>query len=183
MSGFKLWISGSDRSVNCATTMALVTKSLFYKLTSLSSFWYDFSQEVYVDHLSERLNRLKQTDLDLTTRLSELEKLKNNWNQNLRDVLHMIVSRKTEPLDLRVQALRRMRQKPTLPTAVVAADVLQSDTNEELRRLASEILRANDPRGPIYKARASTREKQQTLSYWRQWRSRQTSNPQAPKVD
>ena len=44
MSGFKLWISGSDRSVNCATTMALVTKSLFYKLTSLSSFWYDFSQ-------------------------------------------------------------------------------------------------------------------------------------------
>lgn len=140
-------------------------------------FWYDFEDGLLEDRFADSIRLLEDSSKELALRQSTLEKLEGQWSRNLRDVYHKIILDQEENPQLQEIAIRRLKGKPTMATALVMAKVLERTSNENFKRTASQILKLNYDKGPLYNPHASASERAKVVSFWSEWRKKREPTP------
>ncbi len=133
------------------------------------SFWYDLDDEVLEDPYSTQIRFLQEPGQEREARLAALSKMERSYSRNLRDLYHHLVLKVDEDEDIKKIALQRLKARPVKETALAMARYLQVGDNEEFKRVASQILKINQPKGPLYKPTDTATKRNQTVEYWQNW--------------
>ncbi len=137
------------------------------------SFWYDFDQSLLEDRFSPEIRVLQNKNAGAEERTDALDKLEGGWSRNLRDLYHAMVLDPEENTDNKRVALSRLKRKPSVETSGVMVQVLYRSRDEELKRIAGQILKTQNPKGPLYKPSMPIAEKNKTTEYWNNWWTQQ----------
>lgn len=140
------------------------------------SFWYNFDDGVLEDRFAPQI-KAYEAAADKDAKLSELQKLDGSWSRNLRDLYHKILLDPTAAAEQKTIAMRRLRSKPSKETAGVMTRVLSESIDEDLRKLASQILKISDPKGPIYNPNSPAEERRKVVEYWAKWWTKNQNTP------
>lgn len=133
------------------------------------SFWYDFGEGVLEEPAAEQIRFAEDSSHSLTERLHALQLLNNGWSPNLRELYHrLVLDRKTE-VEIKTLAMKRLKGKPARETALVMAQFLSITDDDDMKRSATQILKINDPKGPLFNPESSDEEKQKVIEFWRNW--------------
>ena len=133
------------------------------------SFWYDFDQSLIEDRFAPEIRLLENPAATPEQRTEAMGKLEGAWSRNLRDLYHKLVSNPSEDADHVRTALNRLKRKPSPETAGVMVQFLSASRDEDLKRLAGQILKTQNPKGPLYKPSAPAPEKAKVIEYWNNW--------------
>lgn len=133
------------------------------------SFWYDFDQSLTEDRFTPEIRTLENKSASAEQRTDALEKLEGGWSRNLRDLYLAMVLDPEENSDNKRVALSRLKRKPSVETAGVMVQVLSQGKDEDLRRIAGQILKTQNPKGPLYKPTMPLAEKNKAIEYWNNW--------------
>jgi hypothetical protein len=133
------------------------------------SFWYDFDQSLLEDRFAPEIRLLQNPATTPELRTEALGKLEGAWSRNIRDLYHSMVKNPSENTDHVRTAMNRLRRKPSPETAGVMVQFLSASRDDELKRLAGQILKTQNPKGPLYKPSAPTPEKAKVITYWNNW--------------
>jgi hypothetical protein len=133
------------------------------------SSWYDFDNKILEDRYAGQIEFIQDSARDKESRLSALSKLENSWSPNLRNLYHKLVLDPTEDPAIQEVALKRLKRKPSMETAGVMVQFLDSPANSDLKREAGIILKLQNPKGPKYNPNGSEAEKAKALEFWRTW--------------
>jgi len=133
------------------------------------SFWYDFEPALIEDRHTPEIRAIGLTDTPLEQRKSAMERLEGAWSRNLRDLYHQLLKNPSEDPDLQRTALNRLKRKPSLETSGVMVQFLNESSDEDLKRIAGQILKAHYPQGPLYKPTLPASEKAKALEFWNNW--------------
>ena len=131
------------------------------------SFWYDFETSLVEDRFAPEIRVLEKPDA--TDRPAAMQKLEGLWSRNLRDVYHKMVLNLHEDPALQRQAMERLKRKPSLETSGVMVRVLTQTRDEDMKRIAGQILKTYYPKGPLYKPSLRDTEKAKAIEYWNRW--------------
>jgi hypothetical protein len=141
------------------------------------SFWYDFDNPIIEDRLAAQIHAIEQPGQDPAKRVELMVKMGSFWSPNVRDFYHRILLNKSEPPDMQRLALQRLKGKPAEETMEVMVQFLPQTQDDDLRRLASQILKISHPEGPLYNPNASSDERANTLQYWSRWWAKTHKQP------
>jgi hypothetical protein len=133
------------------------------------SFWYDFDNGVLEDHLAGQIKYLEEPGHTPEERLAALNRLDKSYSRNLRELYHHMVLQMDETEDVKALAFRRLKSKPVKETALVMAHYLQIGDNDEFKKIASQILKINDPKGPLFNPTDSPDKRGKAVEYWTHW--------------
>lgn len=133
------------------------------------SYWGDFDQSMLEDRYAAEIRMLEEAGVAPEQRRAALDKLEGVWSENLRRLYHTLVLNPQEDEYFQTTALNRLKRKPSLETAGIAAQFLGQSTNEDLKRTAGQILKSYNPKGPLYKPTMSSAEKTKTVDFWNNW--------------
>ena len=133
------------------------------------SFWYDFDNGVLEDRFSEQIRTAGDSTKPSADRMTALRALENGWSPNLRDLYHRIVLDKNSDPEMIAVALRRLKSKPAKETALVMGQFIRFAPEDDMKRTASQILKINEPKGPLYNLDTSPEEKQKVVDFWSKW--------------
>lgn len=131
--------------------------------------WGDFEEKQLTDRYAPEIEKLRDPETDAESRMTAMRNLEGSWSRNLRDIYHEILLNPEMDGDLRMQALKRLKRKPSLATAGVMVKVISEATDEYLREEAGIILRLQHPKGPRYNRSSSASERNKTVEFWRKW--------------
>ncbi len=133
------------------------------------SFWFDFDQTLIEDRWANEIRLLSKAGVALPERKAAMDKLEGAWSRNLRDLYHKILLDPSEDPDIQNTAINRLKRKPSLETSGVAIQFLNASHNEDLKRIAGQILKIHYPKGPIYKPSLSAAQKAKVMEFWNNW--------------
>jgi hypothetical protein len=133
------------------------------------SFWYDFDNSLTEDRFAAEIKLIGKPESTPEQRAQALDKLDGVWSKNLRDLYHRVVTNPNETAENKRLALNRLKRKPSLETAGVMSQLLNETQDEDLKRVAGQILKTQNPRGPLYKPTMSAAEKAKTIEFWNTW--------------
>jgi hypothetical protein len=141
-------------------------------------FWYDFDKDVLEDRFAPLIHSYHDSESTKDQRLSILQKFEGTWSRNLRDLYHKIVLDKSESSEAKTIAFHRLKSKPSLETAGVMAQYLKEGDDEDYKRTASQILKIQNPKGPLYQPRGPAPERAKVVEFWSEWWAKaQQENP------
>lgn len=140
------------------------------------SFWYDFDQGVLEDRFAAQIHAIDDAK-GPAERLNEVQKLDGNWSPNLRDLYHRLVLDKNTDSKIKTIAIQRLKSKPSLETCGVMVKFLAESNAEDLKRSASQILKINYPKGPLYNPDASAEERKKVVEFWSNWWPKNQNTP------
>ncbi|MGZ3722363.1 MAG: hypothetical protein ACXVA9_05505 [Bdellovibrionales bacterium] len=140
------------------------------------SFWYDFDNGVLEDRFSPDIKAYEDAK-EKADRLSALQKLEGSWSPNLRDLYHKIVLDQGADQEVKAIALKRLRAKPSKETSAVMAKFMAESIDEDFRKTASQILKINFPKGPIYNPNSPPEERKKVVEFWTQWAAKNQNAP------
>ena len=141
------------------------------------SFWYEFENDVLEDRFAAQIHFFDDATKDKAARLAALDKLDGSWSRNLRDLYHKFILNKNEDEKIKAIAFKRLRAKPSKETAAVMAQFLAEGDDEIFKKQASQILKINYPKGPIYNPDASPAERAKVVEYWSHYRTEGQKSP------
>jgi hypothetical protein len=141
------------------------------------SFWYDFDDALLEDRFAPQIRVIENKSTDMAERKATLDKLDTGWSRNLRDLYHKMLLDKDEDHEMQATALKRLRSKPSKETAGVMAQFLEKTQDEDFKKMASQILKINNPKGPLYKPNDPPEERAKVVEFWSRW---WTQNQHAP---
>jgi hypothetical protein len=121
------------------------------------------------DRWANEIKLLEQPGVAEGERKAALEKIEGAWSRNLRDLYHKLLLDPNESADVQSIALMRLKRKPSLETSGVMIQFLNSSHDEDLKRVAGQILKLHYPKGPIYKPSLSAAEKTKVMDFWNKW--------------
>lgn len=133
------------------------------------SFWYDLEPSLVEDRLANEIRLLESPTTPPEELRAIMDKLKDSWSPNLRDSYIKLALNPSFDPDLQRMVLERLKRKPSLETAGAMVEFLNQSTNEELKRIAGQILKTQNPKGPLYKPNLSASEKNKVFEYWNSW--------------
>ncbi len=133
------------------------------------SFWYDFDQALLEDRFTPEIRVLEGATATIEQRNEAMGKLDGAWSRNLRDLYHKMVLNPSEDPENKRTALNRLKRKPSVETAGVMAQVLTEAKDEDMKRIAAQILKTQNPKGPLYKPSMPAGEKAKTIEFWNNW--------------
>lgn len=133
------------------------------------SFWYDFDQSLVEDRFAPEIRTLESATASPDQRREAMDKMEGAWSRNMRDLYHAMVRNPSEDPSLKSLAIHRLKRKPSLETAGVMVQFLAESRDEDLKRLAGQILKTQNPKGPLYKPAMSPGEKAKTIDFWNNW--------------
>lgn len=133
------------------------------------SFWYDFDNGVLEDRFTDQIRTAGDSAKPAEERMAALRATEQGWSPNLRDLYHQIVLDRKSDSDMITFALRRLKSKPAKETAVVMAQFIGFAQDDDHKRTASQILKINEPKGPLYNPGSSPGEKQKVIEFWSKW--------------
>jgi hypothetical protein len=133
------------------------------------SFWYDFDQSLIEDRFAPEIRLIENPSSTPEQRSEAMGKLEGAWSRNLRDLYHKMVQNPSETEDNKRLAMNRLKRKPSVETAGVMVTFLSEGRDEDLKRLAGQILKTQNPKGPLYKPSMSAADKAKTIDFWNNW--------------
>jgi hypothetical protein len=133
------------------------------------SFWYDFDQSMIEDRYAAEIRVVANAAAPPAERKQALDRLGDAWSRNLRDLYHKILQTPEEDPEFKRTALNRLKRKPSLETSGVMAEFLSTSTDEDLKRLAGQVLKLHYPKGPLYKPNLPPAEKAKVIEFWNNW--------------
>ncbi len=133
------------------------------------SFWYDFDQSMVEDRHAAEIRLLSKAGVGHPERKQALDRLEGAWSRNLRDLYHKMLLDSGEDADFKRTALTRLKRKPSLETSGVMAQFLSQSRDEDLKRLAGQVLKLHYPKGPLYKPNLPESEKAKVIDFWNNW--------------
>ncbi len=135
------------------------------------SYWYDFDQGVLEDRFAAQIHAIEENKVP-GERLDLIQKLEGNWSPNLRDLYHHLVLEAAAGPEVKALAIKRLKGKPAKETALVMAKFLSQSDDEDLKKSASQILKINFSKGPLYNPDGTAEEKHKAVEFWTQWASK-----------
>ncbi len=133
------------------------------------SFWYDFDQSLLEDRLAADIRLVDDPKSNPEQKIEALKRLQGSWSRNLRDLYHrLLLNPAASPADKHT-ALSHLRRKPSKETAGVIVELLSNTRDEELRQMATQVLRTQNPKGPLYNPTGSAMERSNAVEYWNNW--------------
>ena len=141
------------------------------------SFWYAFDNSLLEDRYSTQIQALQEVGKDRAERLAIMEKLESNYSRNLHDLYRKMVLNQDEDAQIKRTAFQRLRLKPVKTTALTMAKYLQVGDDEDSKRIASQILKTNFPKGPLYKPGDTAASKAKTVQFWTEWAEKNQPTP------
>lgn len=133
------------------------------------SFWFDFDQSLIEDRWIGEIRLLQKAGVAMEERKAAMDKLEGAWSRNLRDLYHKFVLDPNEDPGMQETAINRLKRKPSLETSGVMVQFLNTSRNEDLKRIAGQILKIYYPKGPIYKPNLPAGQKTKVMEFWNNW--------------
>lgn len=133
------------------------------------SQWYDMNVSQLEDHRAPQLRFILDRSKPKEERLQALDKLDTGWSRALHEMYFRLLQESTEDQAIQKIALERLRSKPTVETAGVLVEYLKSSPYEDLKKMASQTLRIQNPKGPLFEPKDSFDKKQQAVEEWSRW--------------
>lgn len=131
--------------------------------------WVDMEKSQWVDRFSPQLLFLSDKGKDLDSRRGALAALEGQWSPSIRDALKKIILDQDEAHDLKMEAVRIMKQKPTLETMGVFMKALRAEADVDLQYVLSQALRTRNPKGQLIPPDMEESKRQKAISEWREW--------------
>lgn len=133
------------------------------------SFWFDLDQSLIEDRWANEIRLLQKPGVALEEKKAAMDKLEGAWSRNLRDLYHKFLLDPNEEPSLQETAIHRLKRKPSLETSGVMVQFLNTSHNEDLKRIAGQILKIYYPKGPLYKPNLSADQKTKVMEFWNNW--------------
>lgn len=131
--------------------------------------WIDMEKSQWVDRFSPQLTFLSDKGKDLDSRRGALAALEGQWSPSIRDALKKIMLDEQEANELKMEAVRIMKQKPTLENMGVFIQSLRSEADVDLQYLLSQALRTRNPKGQLIPPDMEESKRQKAITEWREW--------------
>ncbi len=136
-------------------------------------FWYNFDNAVLEDRFTSQIHELEKPGMTADEKHAVLEKLGPNYTRNLHELYAKMVLAADEDTTVKRVVIGRLKTKPTKSTALQMARYLEvggsSKDDEDFKRIATQILKAQNPKGPLYAPSLSMDEKAKVVTYWSSW--------------
>jgi hypothetical protein len=133
------------------------------------SFWFDFDQSLIEDRWANEIRLLQKPGVPAEERKAAMDKLEGAWSRNLRDLYHKFLLDPDEDPSFQETAIQRLKRKPSLETSGVMVQFLNTSHNEDLKRIAGQILKIYYPKGPLYKPTLNAGQKAKVMEFWNNW--------------
>lgn len=131
--------------------------------------WGDMEASQWRDSNSAALTVAADKSKELEERKAALANFEGQWSPSLRDVLKGILLDETESNDLKYDAVRLMKQKPSLENMGILIKVLKANGDADLMFSISQALRVRNPKGPVLNPDLDESARQKAIAEWREW--------------
>lgn len=133
------------------------------------SKWEDMRSELWTDRFADKIRTFSDTTLAPPQRIQAMESLGSHWSAGIKTALQGILKTEDEPLDVRLAALQRLRQRPTDDTFAVMIESLRTTEDKPLLIELTRNLRIKNPKGPLITNSSSEEEDQKAIRTWTDW--------------
>lgn len=131
--------------------------------------WFNLETTQFEDHRANKIRFILDKAKEPQDRIEALDNLQTGWSRSLRDMYARLLLDSSEPASIHKISLERLRTKPTLENAGVIVQFLEVSTDDNLRKMATQILRIQNPKGPIFDAKKSASQQLEVVKQWSQW--------------
>lgn len=131
--------------------------------------WFNLEPQQFEDHRATKIRSILDKTQTVEQRLEELGNLETGWSRSIRDMYARLLTNPSEDPRLAKIALERLRSKPSLENAGLVIAFLEHATDPELKKLATQILRIQNPKGPALDLSQSEEQQRKTIEEWSRW--------------
>ena len=131
--------------------------------------WIDMEKSQWVDRFSSQLAFLTDKSKDMDSRRGALAALDGQWSPSIREALQQILLDDQESNELKMEAVRLMKQKPTLDNMGIMIRVLKAEADVDLQYLLTQALRVRNPKGPLLTPDTEEGLRIKAITEWKQW--------------
>lgn len=143
------------------------------------SSWGEFDLATVEDPNASEIRALQKTDNSLKEREQAMQKIESFWSNNLRTLYEQLAIRESEDMKIRETALKRLKTKPSIESCGTMVQIINSDDprNENLKSLATQVLKIQNPSGPLYKSSLPPKSREKVVTFWNQWWKKKQTKP------
>ncbi len=131
--------------------------------------WLDMEKSQWVDRFASQLAFLTDKSKDVDSRRGALAALEGQWSPSIRDALKQILLDGQENNELKMEAVRMMKQKPSMENMGLMISVLKAESDVDLQYLLTQALRVRNPKGPLLTPDTEESKRVQGILEWKQW--------------
>ncbi len=114
--------------------------------------------------------RIIQDDRASTvTRIAALKSLTEDTLASIRPTLAQILSRTSQPLELREEIVQRLRESPSMANMQVLIHALSASEKPQFLNVVTETLRIRNPHGPVIEPDDDASAIRAKIAEWRKW--------------
>ncbi|MGE0762147.1 MAG: hypothetical protein AB7N80_02600 [Bdellovibrionales bacterium] len=135
----------------------------------LWSSWNDMEKSQWMDRSGGQLTVLADRNKPLEERRAALNSLDGQWTPSIRQVLAQILTDKEESAELKADALRLMRTKPSLENMGTLVQALSQTDDSDLQYALSQALKLRYPKGPTISVDFEEGDRQKAIGEWQTW--------------
>lgn len=141
------------------------------------SIWREMEIALWTDRLMPQLTALTDAKKDVKSRLGIISTLESQWSFSIRDAYYKILLNEREPVQLRMEVVRVMKQKPTLNNMGIFVQALEKNHDPELLAQITQALRIRNPKGTLLGADSDEDEIAKARADWQKWWKSAQSKP------
>ncbi len=131
--------------------------------------WLDMDKEIWLDRSAPQLSFIADKGKQTEERRGTMASLEGQWTPSIREVLTQVLLDKDEPVTLKVEAVRLMRNKPTIENVEAWIKALMDNDDVDLQYALSQALRVRNPKGPSLTPDLTEAKRSEAISEWRTW--------------
>ncbi|MEO0337345.1 MAG: hypothetical protein AAF202_13195, partial [Pseudomonadota bacterium] len=133
------------------------------------AMWKDMGPDLWFDRFTPVLKKIADSTLPLEERRSAAQSLGQKWSPSIKRTFQMLVENPEEPTELRIDATKRLRRKPSNDNFYAFMKALTPDTDRELLFQLSRALKVKNPGGPSIKPDLDDLEVSVAIDKWQSW--------------
>jgi hypothetical protein len=133
------------------------------------SQWFELEPSQFSDHRIEKIRIILDKNKELQERLHELNEIDTGWSRSVHEMYIRLLSDREENPEIQKIALKRLHSKPTIETAGAMVAYLQFATDPALKKMATQALKIQNPKGRLIEAKQSPSQQMDIVQEWSRW--------------
>lgn len=133
------------------------------------SGWLDMEKSQWVDRFSSQLKFITDKGKDAEARRGTIASLSSQWSPSIREALKMILADRNEAPSVQTEAIRILRQKPSMENMGILIKALERLDHPEVLEAITKALKVRNPKGSSVSDKDSSEKIEQIRQEWLKW--------------
>lgn len=133
------------------------------------TFWLDLERSQLMDRYNDQFTDILDAGKSTEERVQALRSIDGQWTPSISSMLGVVLSYKTAPKELVLEAVRQLRQKPSDESMGMLVKALDNHSDPEILSAVTQALRVRYPKGPHLAEDADDDEVSKARREWSAW--------------